>query len=610
MMDSLETNGTTAIEQTSQQPIVAETAPIEETATSTTVSTPQNKQEVLARAKEIVASENPIDKQEVEALKQGFYKFHNAEVAQARQKFVDEGGNSEEFVPELDTAEPEFRALMQIIRDRRAKELEEIEKQKQEGLARKLEILDRIQQMATTPEDANQHFDEFKQLQAEWKEIKSVPAERATELWKNYQLYTEQFYDLLKLGHELREYDFRKNQEVKTRLCEQAEALQNEEDVVAAINQLQGLHQEWKETGPVAKEIREELWNRFKEASTIIRKKHQAHFEARKAEEENNLAQKESLCVEIENIALDELKTFAQWDEMTKKIIELQTQWRTIGYAPQKMNTAIFERFRKACDRFFEQKSNFYHDLKESFSQNLAKKKALVEKAEALTNSTEWRSTADIMIQMQKEWKEIGNIPRKAAESLWNRFITACDHFFEEKQKAEAEAQGEQNANLEKKKSIIEALKGLEENKDAKDIIAKVKELQKEWNATGHVPFREKDKLYQEYRAIVDKLFQAYNNSQTRRRLNNFKNALANKAEAQGVSLTVERTRMMRAYENLRTEIQTYENNLGFLSISSKKGNSLVDTMKKRVDRLHNELALLAEKIRAVDEQLKKGEAE
>ena len=610
MMDSLETNGTTAIEQTSQQPIVAETAPIEETAASTTVSTPQNKQEVLARAKEIVASENPIDKQEVEALKQGFYKFHNAEVAQARQKFVDEGGNSEEFVPELDTAEPEFRALMQIIRDRRAKELEEIEKQKQEGLARKLEILDRIQQMATTPEDANQHFDEFKQLQAEWKEIKSVPAERATELWKNYQLYTEQFYDLLKLGHELREYDFRKNQEVKTRLCEQAEALQNEEDVVAAINQLQGLHQEWKETGPVAKEIREELWNRFKEASTIIRKKHQAHFEARKAEEENNLAQKEALCVEIENITLDELKTFAQWDEMTKKIIELQTQWRTIGYAPQKMNTAIFERFRKACDRFFEQKSNFYHDLKESFSQNLAKKKALVEKAEALTNSTEWRSTADTMIQMQKEWKEIGNIPRKAAESLWNRFITACDHFFEEKQKAEAEAQGEQNANLEKKKSIIEALKGLEENKDAKDIIAKVKELQKEWNATGHVPFREKDKLYQEYRAIVDKLFQAYNNSQTRRRLNNFKNALANKAEAQGVSLTVERTRMMRAYENLRTEIQTYENNLGFLSISSKKGNSLVDTMKKRVDRLHNELALLAEKIRAVDEQLKKGEAE
>lgn len=610
MMDSLETNGTTAIEQTSQQPIVAETAPIEETAESTTVSTPQNKQEVLARAKEIVASENPIDKQEVEALKQGFYKFHNAEVAQARQKFVDEGGNSEEFVPELDTAEPEFRALMQIIRDRRAKELEEIEKQKQEGLARKLEILDRIQQMATTPEDANQHFDEFKQLQAEWKEIKSVPAERATELWKNYQLYTEQFYDLLKLGHELREYDFRKNQEVKTRLCEQAEALQNEEDVVAAINQLQGLHQEWKETGPVAKEIREELWNRFKEASTIIRKKHQAHFEARKAEEENNLAQKEALCVEIENITLDELKTFAQWDEMTKKIIELQTQWRTIGYAPQKMNTAIFERFRKACDRFFEQKSNFYHDLKESFSQNLAKKKALVEKAEALTNSTEWRSTADTMIQMQKEWKEIGNIPRKAAESLWNRFITACDHFFEEKQKAEAEAQGEQNANLEKKKSIIEALKGLEENKDAKDIIAKVKELQKEWNATGHVPFREKDKLYQEYRAIVDKLFQAYNNSQTRRRLNNFKNALANKAEAQGVSLTVERTRMMRAYENLRTEIQTYENNLGFLSISSKKGNSLVDTMKKRVDRLHNELALLAEKIRAVDEQLKKGEAE
>ena len=610
MMDSLETNGTTAIEQTTQQPIVAEAAPVEAPAETTMAGIPQNKEEVLARAKEIVAGENPIDRQEVETLKQQFYKFHNAEVAQARQQFIDAGGNADEFVPELDAAEPEFRALMQIIRDRRAKELEEIEKQKQEGLARKLEILDRIQQLTTTPEEANQNFDEFKQLQAEWKEIKAVPVERSTELWKTYQLYTEQFYDLLKLGHELREYDFRKNLEAKTRLCEQAEALCEEEDVIQANNQLQNLHQEWKETGPVAKEIREELWNRFKAASTIVRKKHQAHFEARKAEEENNLAQKEALCAEIENINLDELKTFAQWDDMTKKIIELQTKWRTIGYAPQKMNTSIFERFRKACDKFFEQKSNFYHSLKENLSQNMAKKKALVEKAEALTNSTDWRATADAMIQMQKEWKEIGTVPRKAAESLWNRFIAACDHFFEEKQKAESEIQGEQKANLEKKTAIVEALKALVAEGEAKDVMGKVKELQKQWNAVGHVPFRDKDKLYQQYRAVVDELFQAHNNNQARRRLNNFKSSLAAKTEAQGTSLTVERTRMMRAYENLRTEIQTYENNLGFLSISSKKGNSLVDTMKKRVDRLHNELALLAEKIRAVDEQLKKEGAE
>ena len=610
MMDSLETNGTTAIEQTTQQPIVAETAPVEAPAETTMAGIPQNKEEVLARAKEIVAGENPIDRQEVETLKQQFYKFHNAEVAQARQQFIDAGGNADEFVPELDAAEPEFRALMQIIRDRRAKELEEIEKQKQEGLARKLEILDRIQQLTTTPEEANQNFDEFKQLQTEWKEIKAVPVERSTELWKTYQLYTEQFYDLLKLGHELREYDFRKNLEAKTRLCEQAEALCEEEDVIQANNQLQNLHQEWKETGPVAKEIREELWNRFKAASTIVRKKHQAHFEARKAEEENNLAQKEALCAEIENINLDELKTFAQWDDMTKKIIELQTQWRTIGYAPQKMNTSIFERFRKACDKFFEQKSNFYHSLKENLSQNMAKKKALVEKAEALTNSTDWRATADAMIQMQKEWKEIGAVPRKAAESLWNRFIAACDHFFEEKQKAESEIQGEQKANLEKKTAIVEALKALVAEGEAKDVMGKVKELQKQWNAVGHVPFRDKDKLYQQYRAVVDELFQAHNNNQARRRLNNFKTSLAAKTENQGASLAVERTRMMRAYENLRTEIQTYENNLGFLSISSKKGNSLVDTMKKRVDRLHNELALLAEKIRAVDEQLKKEGAE
>ncbi len=609
MMDSLETNGTTAIEQTSEQPIVAEVAPVaEEQNEPTTVSTPNSKQEVLARAQEIVASENPVDRQEVDMLKQRFYKFHNAEVAEARQKFVDEGGVPEEFVPELDTAEPEFRALMQIIRDRRAKEMEEIERQKQEGLARKLEILARIQQLATTPEEASQHFDEFKQLQAEWKEIKAVPAERATELWKNYQLYVEQFYDLLKLGHELREYDFRKNLEIKTRLCEQAEALQEEADVISAINQLQNLHQEWKETGPVAKEVREDLWTRFKEASTVIRKKHQAHFEARKAEEENNLAQKEALCVEIEQMDLEALKTYAQWDEMTQKIIELQTRWKGIGFAPQKMNATIFERFRKACDNFFEQKANFYHNLKETYNQNLAKKKALVEKAEALKESTEWRATANALIQLQKEWKEVGNVPRKSAEALWNRFVGACDYFFEQKQKAEAESKDEQKENLEKKKTIIEALKTLAADKEAKDSIAQVKELQRQWSAVGHVPFREKDKLYQQYRAVVDEIFQAAGSNQRRKRLEGFKNSLANKAEGAGNSLAVERARMMRAYENLRTEIQTYENNLGFLSISSKKGNSLVDTMKKRVDRLHNELTLLAEKIRAVDEQIKKTE--
>ncbi len=609
MMDSLETNGTTAIEQTSEQPIVVEVTPaVEEQTEPTTDSTPNSKQEVLARAQEIVASENPIDRQEVDMLKQRFYKFHNAEVAEARQKFVDEGGVPEEFVPELDTAEPEFRALMQIIRDRRAKELEEIENQKQAGLARKLEILARIQQLTTTPEEASQNFDEFKQLQGEWKEIKTIPAERATELWKNYQLYIEQFYDLLKMGHELREYDFRKNQEVKTRLCEQAEALQEESDVVAAINQLQNLHQEWKETGPVAKEIREELWTRFKEASTVIRKKHQAHFEARKAEEESNLAQKEALCTEIEQMNLEAVKTYTQWDEMTQKIIEMQTRWKTIGFAPQKMNTVVFERFRKACDNFFEQKANFYHNLKETFSQNLAKKKELVEKAEALKDSTEWRATANALIQLQKEWKEVGNVPRKSAESLWTRFVGACDYFFEQKQKAEAESKDEQKENLAKKKEIIEALKTLAADKEAKDSINQVKELQRQWNAVGHVPFRDKDKIYQQYRAVVDEIFQTAGSNQRRKRLEGFKNSLASKAEGAGNSLAVERARMMRAYENLRTEIQTYENNLGFLSISSKKGNSLVDTMKKRVDRLHNELALLAEKIRAVDEQIKKGE--
>lgn len=606
-MDSLETNGTAAIEQTSQQPLDVDTTSGAEDAERTGACNSQNKQEILARAKEIVASEDPIDRAEIESLKQRFYKCHNAEVASARQKFIDEGGQSEDFVPELDAAEPEFRALMQIIRDRRSKELEEIERRRQEGLMRKLEILARIQQLTTTSEDASRSFDEFKQLQAEWKEIKAVPVERATELWKNYQLYTEQFYDLLKMGHELREYDFKKNLEAKTALCEQAETLQNEPDVVVAINQLQNLHQEWKETGPVAKELREQLWTRFKEASTVIRKKHQAFFEARKTEEESNLLQKEAICDEIEQIDVEALQTFAQWDETTQKIIDMQTRWKGIGYTSPKTNSAVFERFRKACDNFFERKSEFYHNVKEAYSQNLARKRALAEQAEALKDSTDWRTTANTLVKLQKEWKQIGSVPRKSAEQLWARFSGACDYFFERKQKEEAGQREEQMANLEMKKEVIENLKLLAGDAEAKDVMNKLKELQRQWNAIGHVPFRDKDKLYKEYRALADELFQKQGNTQRRRRLEGFKSSLA-KNEGQGSSLSVERARMVRAYENMRTEIQTYENNLGFLSISSKKGNNLVDVMKKRVERLRDELALLAEKIRVLDEQARKGE--
>ena len=654
-MDSLETNETTAIEQsseiTAEQPIEAvaenvvettaeneapvtepepEAEPTEqeakvEPAESETESTEpeaevepaeaeqeiiqqtfRTKDEVVARIQEIAQSEDVGDKTELNLLKQLFYKFHNAETEEAFRAFIEAGGEEDKFIPQIDPAEPLFREAMQTIRERRAALQEAQEKQKQDNLKRKLEILERIQQLASTPEEANKNFDEFKALQTEWKEIKAVPAERATELWKNYQLYVEQFYDLLKLGHELRDYDFKKNLETKMRLIQQAEALAENPDVLQAFNQLQALHQEWKETGPVAKEIRENVWAKFKEVSTIINKKHQAYFEAIKAREEENLTRKTALCEQLEAIETEGLKTFADWDAITQKIKELQAEWKTIGFAPQKMNTAIFERFRQGCDAFFEKKTTFFRTLKEELNANLAKKKELVEKAESLMDSTEWRSTGDILINLQKQWKEIGTVPRKYSEDLWKRFTAACDHFFEARQAATADTRNEEKANKEQKLSIIAQLKELAET-EGENIIAQVKELQQKWNEVGHVPFRDKETLYKEYRAICDKIYDAYGVSQTKRRLNNFRQNLQQRVEKEAASLDTERQRMQRAYERMVAEIKTYENNIGFLSSNSKKGNSLVEAMNKKVEKLRDELNLLAQKIKAVDEQIEEG---
>ena len=657
MMDSLETNETTALEQSSENENPQ--ASLQEAEVETTVAEPeaeqelpetpeapevpetqetpdvpealedpeaseeaeaisedeqaivqqtfQTKEEVVARVQEIADSEELGDKTELNLLKQLFYKFHNAEVQEAFKAFVEAGGEEDKFMPEIDTAEPVFREAMQKIRERRAAIQEALEKQKQENLQRKLEILERIQQLTSTPEEANKNFDEFKTLQAEWKEIKSVPAERATELWKNYQLYVEQFYDLLKLGHELRDYDFKKNLETKMRLIQQAEALAENPDVLQAFNQLQSLHQEWKETGPVAKEIREDVWAKFKEASTVINKKHQAYFDAIKAREEENLAKKTALCEQLEALETEGLKTFVDWDGVTQKIKELQAEWKTIGFAPQKMNTAIFERFRQGCDAFFEKKNAFFRDLKEELGANLAKKKELVEKAESLMESTEWRSTGDILINLQKQWKEIGSVPRKYSDELWKRFTAACDHFFEARQAATADTRNEEKANKELKLGIIAQLKELAET-EGENVLAKVKELQQKWSEVGHVPFRDKETLYKEYRALCDKIYDAYGVSQAKRRLNNFRQNLQQRIENAGGSLSDERQRMQRAYERMVAEIKTYENNIGFLNSSSKKGNSLVEAMNKKVEKLRDELNLLAQKIKAVDEQIAAGE--
>lgn len=595
----------TKVEETpAEEAEEAPVAEVEETPAEPQIPLMKTKEEVLARAQEIAEQGEGGSKQELELLKQLYYKYHRADMMAAQQAWVDAGGAAEDYQPEPDPTEEQFKATMLRIRQRRAELQAEQEQQRADNLQKKQDVIEKIKQLATTPEEAGKSYDTFKELQAEWREIGPVPAEHVSEVWKNYQLYVEQFYDMLKLNIQFREYDFRKNLEAKTLLCEQAEKLAEEKDVVTAINRLQTLHQEWKEIGPVAKELREEIWNRFKEASTVVRKRHQEFFEARKAQEEENLTKKTALCEQVETISTEGLKTFADWDAKTKEIIDLQAVWKSIGFAPQKVNTQIFERFRAACDKFFTEKATYFKTVKEELNQNLAKKKELVEKAEALKDSTEWKETSDALIELQKQWKTIGAVPRKVSDELWKRFVGACDHFFEAKNQATAGQREEEKENLTKKKDIIERLRALAEE-GAEATAQKVHELQAEWNAVGFVPIRDKDKIYKQYREAVDTLYKKLNLSQAERRLSSFKTTLKVSAEAGANTLARERDRLARAYEIMKGELQTYENNIGFLSASSKKGNSLVQEIEKKVEKLKDELNLLREKIKAVETEMR-----
>ncbi|MBS4806593.1 MAG: DUF349 domain-containing protein [Paraprevotella sp.] len=597
MMDSQETLQT-------EENVTENVAPEVNETENQTIEVPQTQEEVVARVKELAEADAPAEKQELDALKQAFYKIHKANVAAARAQFIENGGEPEAFLPTPNVLEDEFKAAMNVIKQKRAELQAELDRQKEENLQKKQEILERIKALSATPEEANQAYKEFKELQNQWKELTLVPAEKANELWKTYQLYVEQYYDQLKLNNEFREYDFKKNLEIKTRLCETAEKLNEEADVISAFQQLQALHQEFKETGPVAKELREEIWARFKAASTAVNKRHQQYFEELKQKEEENLAHKTALCEKIEAIDLTAVKTAAAWEAQTQQIIEMQKEWRTIGFAPQKMNVKIFERFRGACDRFFTEKAAFFKRLKEEQAQNLAKKTELCEKAEALKDSTDWKATADKLMQIQKEWKTIGAVPKKHSESLWQRFIGACDYFFEQKGKNTASQRGEEKENLQKKEQVIEKLKALLESDEEENKQDAVRELMKEWNEIGFVPFKEKDKIYKAYHETVDQLFKALNMSAARRRLDNFKNNLKNDAKEGGQGLSRERERLVRAYENKRSEIKTYENNLGFLTCSSKKGSSLLNEMNKKMEKLKDELNLIGEKIAAIDKEM------
>ena len=558
------------------------------------------KKEVLERIREIAHGDEAPQKEEVDSLKAAFYKLHIAEREARLKEYIDGGGDPEQYQITPDEMEEAFKAEMGVIKEKRQKLFKEQEQEKQENLEKKLAIIEKIKAMVTSPEEANKSYKDFKALQDEWREIKTVPAEKANELWRNYQLYVEQFYDLLKLNSEAREYDFKKNLELKTKLCEAAEKLADEPDIISAFHQLQKLHQEYREIGPVSKELREEIWNRFKAASTVINKRHQQHFEGMRAKEEDNLAKKTALCEKVEAIAAEENKTGSDWERHTKEIIELQAEWKTIGFAPQKMNVKIFERFRAACDDFFGRKAEYFRSLKENFKENADKKRALIEKAKALQDSTDWKSTSDKLINLQKEWKTIGMVPKKLGDQLWEEFLGACNKFFEARKAAGAGTRSDERENLEKKRDVIERLKAAAEEA-GEGLQEKVQQLVEEYQAVGHVPFKEKDKLYEEYHAVLDKLYKELNISVAKRRLSKFKDNLKQVAERGENALDSERARLMRQYEQLKQEVQTYENNLGFLNASSKKGNSLIDEMNRKVQKLKDEVQLVREKIKAID---------
>ena len=599
MMDSqeniLETgNQEEVIQETTAPEVESNEVAAEERKTYTT------KQEVLDRVKEIAHGEEQPQKEEVEYLKTVFYKLHIAEREAKLKDYIDGGGDPEAYQITPDEDEEVFKAEMGIIKERRQQQFREMEAEKEENLKKKLDIIEKIKAMVTSPEEASKTYQEFKTLQQEWRDIKAVPAERATELWRNYQLYVEQFYDLLKLNSEARELDFRKNLEAKTRLCEAAEKLADEEDVISAFHQLQKLHQEYREIGPVSKDLREEIWQRFKAASTVINKRHQQHFEDLRAREEENLARKTALCEKVEAIAAEENRGSADWERHTQEIIAVQQEWKTIGFAPQKMNVKIFERFRAACDDFFARKAEYFKTLKDTFKENVEKKRALIEKAKALQDSTEWRSTSDKLIALQKEWKTIGMVPKKMGDQLWEEFLAACNKFFEARNAAGAGQRTEEYGNLEKKRDVIARLSAIAEE-GGDDLQEKVQALVEEYNAIGHVPFKEKDKLYKEYHSVLDRLYKELNISVAKRRLSKFKDNLKQVAERGEGALDTERARLMRQYDSLKQEIQTYENNLGFLSVSSKKGNSLIDEMNRKVQKLKDDLQLVKEKIKAID---------
>ena len=564
------------------------------------------KEEILNKLAELVNNAAEIARADVETLKQAYYKIRRNEVEEEKAAFLENGGEEKDFVASEDETENKIKDLLSTYKEKRAALLAEEERSKNENYTLKLQLIDKLKALTESSDDFNKLYNDFKEIQQKWKEIKLVPAEYVNDLWKNYQIYSEKFYDLIKINNQFREYDFKRNLEMKTALCETVERLQNEPDVVSAFHQLQKLHQQWREIGPVAKELRDELWARFKTASTAINKRHQEHFEKLKAKEQENLEAKTAICEEIEAIDFSQLKSFKDWENKNKEVIALQEKWKTIGFAPKKHNVKIFERFRAACDAYFNKKSEFYKSLKEGMEKNLELKKALCEKAEALKDSTDWKETTEQLIALQKEWKKVGSVARKHSDSIWKRFITACDYFFEQKNKNVVSQKSVEQQNLAAKKEIIEKIKALDESLPHNEAVATLKEYMAAWNQIGFVPFKDKDKVYKAYHEAVDQQFDRLQVDMNERKMQSFRNNVNSLAEGSDNKgrLYSERERLMRTYERMKNELQTYENNIGFLSVSSKGGGGLVKEMERKIEKLKEEMKLIIQKIDTIDENL------
>ncbi|HIX23068.1 MAG: DUF349 domain-containing protein [Parabacteroides sp.] len=584
--------------------VTAEAAVVESDNAEENAAGKLTKEEILNRLQALVDAPIETVRGEVESLKQAYYKIRRNEVDELRKAFVEQGGDEKDFTAPEDTQENFLKELLGSYKEKKAAYLAEEEKQKAENYEIKLQLIEQLKMLCESQDDFNKLYNEFKDIQQKWKEIKLVPEEHANELWKEYQTYSEAFYDLIKINNQFRDYDFKKNLELKTALCEAVEKLQDEKDIISAFHQLQKLHQQWREIGPVAKELREELWGRFKAASTVINKRHQQHFENLKAKEQENLVAKTAICEEIEGIDYAALQTFKDWDEKNNEVLALQQKWRTIGFTPKKHNTKIFERFRAACDVFFTKKTEFYKSIKAEMEKNLEKKRALCEKAEALKDSTDWKGTTEKMIALQKEWKTIGQVTRRHSDSIWKRFITACDYFFDNKNKNVSSQKSEEQTNLEAKKALIEKVKTMDESLDTEEAITTLKEWIAEWNEIGHVPFKEKDKVYKAFHEAVDAQFDRLKVDQRDRRMKSYRNNVSEMAGKGKGKLYSERDRLMRTYERMKNDLQTYENNIGFLTISSKGGSGLVKEMERKIEKLKAEMELTVKKIEAIDENL------